>query len=80
MGLSVVDEIHFIGEEAKRHACRYLKQWKRILTQLFTPGLLLSALQSKLLSLEIYHSRAEPWRDIVMLILTKTVSQKVTKL
>lgn len=57
-----------------------LNRWENVLTQLFTPGLLLSASRLKLLSLEVYHSRAEPWRDVAMLALTRIASRKVTRL
>lgn len=57
-----------------------LKRWERVLTQFFMPGLLLSALQSKLLSSDVYHSRAESRRDVAILALTRAAPQKVTKL
>lgn len=57
-----------------------LKQWERVLTQLFIPGLLLSVLRLKSLSPGVYHSRAEPRRDVAMLDFTRAVPQKVTRL
>lgn len=57
-----------------------LKQWKRVLTQLFIPGLLLSASRLKSLSSGVYHSRAEPRRDVAMLDFIRAAPQKVTRL
>ncbi len=57
-----------------------LKQWERVLTQLFTPGSLLRVSRSKSLSSDVYHSRAEPCRDVAILALTRAAPQKVTRL
>lgn len=57
-----------------------LKQWERVLTQLFIPGSLLRALRSKSLSSEVYLSRPEPWRDVTTLAFTKAAPLKVTRL
>lgn len=44
------------------------------------PRLLLSASQSQSLSSEVYYSRAEPHRDVMMLALMRIASRKVTRL
>ena len=56
-----------------------LKQWNRVLTQLFTPRLLLSALRLKSLSSNIYHSKSELQRDVAILTLTRVASWKITR-
>lgn len=57
-----------------------LKLWERLLTQLFTPGLLLKALWSKTLSTKIYHFKAASQRDMTMLAFIRVVFQKMMKL
>ena len=43
------------------------------------PGLLLNALRSKFLSSEMYHSKAEYWKDVAMMALTKAAPWKMTR-
>ena len=55
-----------------------LKQWKRVLIEFLTLRSLLRALRSKSLSLEMYHSRVEPQRDVITLALKSAALLKIT--
>lgn len=57
-----------------------LRQWERVLIQLFTLELLLRVLQLKLLNLEMYYSRTELQKDVATFVLTNIAFLKVTRL
>lgn len=57
-----------------------LKQSERIFIQLFMSRSLLRTSQSKLLSSEVYYSKAEHQKDVATLALTKVAPLKVIRL
>lgn len=78
--INIIKKVRLVSQEAKGNALWYFEAVREGVDLALYAQLLLSALRSKLLSSEVYYSKAKPWSDVAMLVFTKIASQKVTRL